>query len=132
MPSISVRVPTHAVIEKLQQRLAEIDAAEAKNDEIVKQNEKAQDEYEIALLKLVLGREVHRVSQNSWRFGKGEAEVEVSYRVKFDELPPEPESIPLELVPKHAEEIRSAISLLQMTEEKTVTAATFKQISKYL
>lgn len=129
MAAINVKVKTSKVIAALENKLAELKAVEAANA-------KVRDEYDAAIAKY--DAEVHEIVKNLtpksvsiWNYGR--TEVTVKYTFLDDVLPTPPKSSELIYVNTRAiPEIESAIRLLQMTDDETVNASTFKQVSKYL
>lgn len=129
MAAINVKVKTAKVITALENKLAELKAAETTN-------EKLREEYDAAVAKYDV--EVHEVVKNlapksvsTWKYGS--TEVTVKYTILNDVLPPEPQHPDFIRVNTRAiPDIESAIRLLKMTDEETVNASTFKQISKFL
>ena len=137
MASMNIKVPTKRVIASLEEKLESIKATKA--------SEKINEEkYEANRAKWI--KEVGKLCVAN--FSKGEnVRVNVRYdgkiNIDFDLNTPVTNSFPKEptrdyetiydhLYNQQVEEIGNAIRILKMTDEETVSAATFKSVSKYL
>ena len=130
MPSINVKVPTKKVIASLEKKLTDIKAAEVAD---------AQYEKDFAAWKALVVASVDGAwkVQNSdlrTRWNQNKPTLEVTYEVPkalLAQKPKERGRITVE-ERKAISEIESAIRILKMTDEDTVSASTFKAVSKYL
>ena len=137
MASMNIKVPTKRVITSLEERLENIKATKASEKINAEKYEATRAKWIKEITKLCIAN-----------VSKGE-NVRVSVRydgkvnIDFDlntpttnNFPEEPkrdyETITDYLYEQQVEEISNAIRILKMTDEETVSAATFKSVSKYL
>ena len=137
MASMNIKVPTKRVITSLEERLENIKTTKASEKINAEKYEATRAKWIKEITKLCIAN-----------FSKGE-NVRVSVRydgkvnIDFDlsapttnNFPEEPkrdyETIADYLYQQQVEEISNAIRILKMTDEETVSAATFKSVSKYL
>ena len=130
MASMNVKVPTKKVITSLEKRLAEIKARIAAHDQYRKDI--------VAWRKSVLAqfdgswKVVDKDTSNCYpNYGK---RINVTFEIPKAILSTEPkEPIQVTYEERNAiPEIESAIRVLKMTDEETVSASTFKSVSRYL
>ena len=131
MASMNVKVPTKKVITSLEKRLVEIRARIAAHDQyrkdIVAWRKSVVAQFDGSWK--VAYKETPRDSYPS--FGK---QLNVTFEIPKAILSTEPkEPIQVTYEERNAiPEIESAIRVLKMTDEETVSASTFKSVSRYL
>jgi hypothetical protein len=130
MPSINVKVPTKKVIASLEKKLADIKAAEV----AAAQYEKDLAAWKALVLAAVDGTWKVQDSDLRTRWNQTKPTLTVTYEVPKALLAQKPkERQDITGVERGAiSEIESAIRILKMTDEDTVSASTFKAVSKYL
>lgn len=136
---IKVKIKTHVVLERLKQGLAarhDRFKVSVKNDE---NYEKATREYQDKITRLIkTGKVKPRDAFRVWHGGKsGNVEVSATYEIPVRLVGQPPERDPLLVYSKHeydsdVESIKSAIAVLEMSEDEFVAASTIAGISRYL
>lgn len=142
MAAINVKVKTSKVIAALENKLAELEKAKATNEKLEAEFVAANTAHDVAMEKwqkdcakiITKAGRVEEVGSRGWYNAN---QYTVTYKVPADLVLPEKPTRPER--PDYVEcdnvaipQIKSAIRILQMTDEETVNASTFKQISKYL
>ena len=137
MASMNIKVPTKRVIASLEEKLAKI--------ETIKANEKInQEKFDATRAKWV--KEMTKLcvanfskAENTRLSVRHDGKVNLDFDLSpsvTGNFPEEPkrdyETIADYLYESQVEEIGNAIRILKMTDEETVSAATFKSVSKYL
>jgi hypothetical protein len=137
MASMNIKVPTKRVITSLEERLENIKttkASEKINAEKYEAN-RAKWIKEIAKLCIANFSKSENVRVNVRYDGRVNIDFDLNVPTT-DNFPEEPkrdyETIADYLYEEQVEEIGNAIRILKMTDEETVSAATFKSVSKYL
>jgi len=134
---ISVKIATTKVITALENRLAQLQADYAKQDENEAKYKLAQEAWQKSLGKWALDKisdaKDLRVNYRGWS-----KTLNVDFDLTLDEkdFPKEPEKDYLEIhrhtYNEQKEEMENAIRILKMTDEETVSTSTYNAIARYL
>jgi hypothetical protein len=135
--AITVKVATPKVIKALETRLATLEKDYASQEANEAKHEKAMQKWKKEVAKFAMDNfakaENFRTSYRSWN---KTLNVDFDLTVNESDFPKEPEK-EYEIIHQHTyremkEDITNALTILMMTDEETVNAATMKQIAKYL
>lgn len=131
MAAINVKVKTSKVIAALENKLAELTAAQENDKRLQDEYTQATAEREKMIVEIVKTLTPETVRAGYY----GHDRVELTYRIDRRDMPQEIQRphfskyvTSYNMIP----EIQAAIRLLQMTDDETVNASTFKQVSKFL
>jgi hypothetical protein len=134
---ISVKIATAKVITALENKLAQLQADYAKQDENEAKYKLAQEAWQKSLGKWALDKisdaKDLRVNYRQWS-----KTLNVDFDLTLDEkdFPKEPEKDYLEIhrhtYNEQKEEMENAIRILKMTDEETVSTSTYNAIARYL
>lgn len=149
MASLAVKVPTHKVIEMIEQKIAEIDSAVANYPALVQEYKLAQVEYQKTLVALTIDAltnkpeligENHsdaiRVYANNYSGRQVNVTID-SDALGFPKPPVEPENpntkeyVGREYVAKR-DVLANTLRTLRMTEQETINASTYANVMKFL
>ena len=131
--SISVKVSTAKVIAALQAKLEASAKAVVNNEKIKKANEKAQNAWEKEVADLAYKAISKASNVQAYENYRKELTVSIQFEAGAVKFPSAPTiELEKELGKYEIDEIENAIRILQMTDEETVNASTFKTIAQYL
>jgi hypothetical protein len=130
MAAINVKVKTDKVVAALEAKLATLKADKEAHADALKKYEVAATEYKKKVLEVVISKIPDTVQVHRWN--RWAPQVELNWNIALETLPAEPEKPVWNSDTNMIPEIEAAIRLLKMTDEPTVNASTFKQISKFL
>lgn len=137
---MAVKIKTGVVIDALEKALTLREKKFANSEKADKEYEKAREQYNADLLKLVKSQksEITDVTTyGGWRNTKKDKhqEMSVTIQVPTSMMPKEPENkadYPKYKYENEVEEINNALRLLKMTDQEYVNASTMKSVSQYL
>lgn len=139
MSGIAVKVSVKKLIDALTAKIKANKALIAAYEKAQKDYEKAQEKYEASIPSFVKKGATFKdssISTNRWDAADGFAKITLTYLVPKSDLPAEPEREKVEgynsQLSEQVTEMENAVRLLQMTEDETVNASTYKSVSKYL
>ncbi len=149
MASLAVKVPTHKVIEMIEQKLAEIDEAITNYPALVLAHKQAQVDFEKSLVALtidaltnkpeLIGTEHNdpiRVSVNNYSGRSVNVSIDAD-ALGFPKPPVSPDNpdskeyVGREYVTKR-EILMNTLRTLRMTEQETINASTYANVMKFL
>ena len=131
--SISVKVSTAKVIKALQDKLEASAKAVVNNEKAKKANEKAQVAYQKEVAELAYKAISKASNVQAYENYRKELTVSIQFEAGAVKFPSAPTiELEKELNKYEIDEIENAIRILQMTDEETVNASTFKTIAQYL
>jgi hypothetical protein len=149
MASLAVKVPTHKVIEMIEQKLAEIDEAITNYPALVLAHKQAQVDFEKSLVALaidaltnkpeLIGTEHSnpiRVSVNNYSGRSVNVSIDAD-ALGFPKAPVSPQNpdekeyVNREYVTKR-EVLANTLRTLRMTEQETINASTYANVMKFL
>lgn len=127
---MNVRVPTKKVIAQLEKKLTELKKLVAEN----KAWQAALVEWRENVVKELTSAKDWSITDTTFRDWKSENKVEVTFRIpeKLMKLKPKELNGNAYDAERAIPEIEHALRVLKMTDEETVSASTFKSISKFL
>lgn len=137
---MAVKIKTSVVIDALEKALTLREKKFATSEKADKEYEKAKEQYNADLLKLVKSQksEITDVTTyGRWHSSKKDKtqEMSVTVTVPTSLMPKEPENkadYPKYKYENEVEEINNALRLLKMTDQEYVNASTMKSVSQYL
>jgi len=137
MASMNIKVPTKRVIASLEERLAKIEITKASEQENARKYDLVREKWLKEITKLATANvaKAENLRVNVRYNGAVNVDFDLSTPTT-DKFPKEP-TRDYEIIhdfeyKQQVEEIGNAIRILKMTDEETVSAATFKSVSKYL
>ena len=132
MPAINVKVKTDKVVAALETKLAALVADQTRYDTEMELYNSKIAERNKEIVALVIGKEPDSVHVHGYAWHPSATKIELTWRAEFLNIPALPDRPEYNHDVRMISELESAIRLLKMTDEPTVNASTFKQISKFL
>lgn len=137
MSGFTVKVPVAKVIKALEEKLTAHNNAQLIQDDLNAKYEAAVEVWKAKITKAVLDLTPTDVSIRTNYYGKKGVFVEVTYDTPKAPDKPERSALPPKVQQNilhfaDVDTINNAVRILKMTEEETVSASTFKTISKFL
>lgn len=131
MSSMNVRVPTNKVIDLLEKKLADSADYRKKLGEFYEATVKW--ETDVAKALMAASSKVTPIEVSSRESYHGPTVIEIKFNVPeklLEKRPVRPDG--MYLCERESDQIKNALSILRLTDDETVSASTFKSISKYL
>lgn len=139
MATINLKVSKARLVDALEKKLAKIKADKANEKSDQEKYTKAVEAWERKVVGSVpKSQKPDDISISNYAYGlvKGKTKVEISYYLDTDTLPEKPKRT-VEALTDHdyriaVEEIESALRILVLSDEETVSTSTYKSVAKYL